>query len=50
MENIKCDLCDKEMPYTDKITMVNKINKNIIDICEECFNYFFGKSNQRIKK
>ncbi|WP_061334703.1 hypothetical protein [Clostridium botulinum] len=38
-----CDLCKKTIPYNSEITMKNKINKNTIDICRECFNEFFNK-------
>jgi len=42
-EKIQCDLCDKTILYKNKIRMTNKTNKNIIDICEECFNEYFNK-------
>ena len=44
---MKCDLCKKPMKYTEKTTMINKINKNIIDVCKECFNEFFNKSDPK---
>ena len=31
----------------DKITMINKDNKNTIDICEECYKLFLNKSNKK---
>ncbi|NOW85556.1 ribosome-binding protein aMBF1 (putative translation factor) [Clostridium beijerinckii] len=42
-KKIKCDLCEKTILYKNKIRMTNKINKNIIDICKECYDEFFNK-------
>lgn len=47
MKKIQCDLCGKVIFDKDKITMINKDNKNTIDICEECYNSFFNKSNKK---
>jgi ribosome-binding protein aMBF1 (putative translation factor) len=44
-KKIQCDLCGKTIHCKDRITMKNKINKNTIDICEECFSEFFNKSD-----
>ncbi|MBY6948404.1 mszf55-1 [Clostridium botulinum] len=44
---IHCDLCGKEIFDKDKITMINKENKNTIDICEECYKSFLNKSNKK---
>jgi ribosome-binding protein aMBF1 (putative translation factor) len=41
----QCDLCNKTISCDSKITMKNKINKNTIDICEECYNEFFNESD-----
>ncbi|ACQ51992.1 mszf55-1 [Clostridium botulinum] len=43
-KKIKCDLCDKTIFYNSSIPMINKINKNTMDICKECFDEFFNKS------
>lgn len=44
-KKIKCDLCEKTILYKNKIRMTNKINKNTIDICKECFDEYFNKSD-----
>ncbi|WP_271814207.1 mszf55-1 [Clostridium beijerinckii] len=46
-KKIQCDLCKKTILYKNKIRMINKINKNTIDICEECFNEYFNKTDSK---
>ncbi|WP_252214453.1 mszf55-1 [Clostridium sp. VAP41] len=43
---IHCDLCGKVIFNKDKIEMINKDNKNTIDICEECYKSFLNKSDK----
>ncbi len=43
---IHCDLCGKSIFNKDKITMINKDNKNTIDICDECYKLFLNKSDK----
>ncbi|MGN2336506.1 mszf55-1 [Clostridium botulinum] len=43
---IHCDLCGKSIFNKDKITMINKDNKNTIDICDECYKSFLNKSDK----
>ena len=40
----KCDLCDKEIKVSEKIRMTNKVNGNVLDICEECYVREFKSS------
>ncbi|MBY6932130.1 hypothetical protein [Clostridium botulinum] len=47
MKKIHCDLCGKAIFDKDQITMINKDNKNTIDICEECYKLFLNKSNKK---
>ncbi|MBY6915393.1 mszf55-1 [Clostridium botulinum] len=47
IKKIHCDLCGKSIFNKDKITMINKDNKNTIDICEECYKLFLNKSNNK---
>jgi hypothetical protein len=46
-EKIECDLCKTAILCKDKIKMKNKINQNTINICKECYNTFFNKSDKQ---
>lgn len=45
-KKIQCDLCKKTILYKNKIRMNNKINKNTLDICEECYDEYFNKQDK----
>lgn len=47
-ENTKCDLCGKEIKLEEKIRMTNKINGNVIDICNECYRENWEGIDERV--
>ena len=44
---IKCDLCGRPIPACKAIPMVNKINKNTITVCKECYKEFWGQRKEK---
>ena len=47
-ENIKCDLCGKEIRLEEKIRMTNRINGNVIDICNDCYRKNWEGIDERV--
>lgn len=44
---MECELCGKKIDNDSKITMVNKINGNKLEICKECYDTFW-KDNKEV--
>lgn len=43
---IKCDLCGRPTPACQAQHIVNKVNKNTITICKECYKEFWGNKEE----